>query len=657
VADDGGMRLLAVLGLSVVVWTGPGQQPAAPTSARPAFHLYLLGHEIGAEHDTLTTGPDGPQIDAAFHFDDRSTPVDLVGSLQIGPDGAPRRFTVKGRTYRLFRSDAEVMVMAGRAHVRDLTAERDVDVAGRPFFPIDNYAPIGIQEALIRYWLAHGRPTEIEAPPAGVVRISQRAEDGIDDRAVRDGVQVGMGYVDHRLLRLAIDGVVWGRETAWVEKNTHQLIGLTTWAGQLPFEAVASGYEDLHDRFVREAAADRVADLVTMTRALPPVHDGAYALTNALVVDATGRPAYRGAIRIAGGRIVETGPDVRPARGETAVDLHGATVIPGLWDTHAHAGQIDWSPVYLASGVTTIRDMGGEDAFLVAIRDAIASGRALGPRYLLAGLVDGSGPKAFGNVWADTPDQGRAVVRRYHAEGFQQMKIYDYVTPDVVRAIADEAHRLGMTVTGHVPHAMTWQTVVEAGYDHIAHMQLRGQPGSDASNAQIAFFRTHGTVMDPTQSWNELAGHAGPLARILPGVDRLPQTLARLYASMPPGSGRPLTSSLALLRRAVDAGLLVVAGTDKGVPGFSLQRELELYVQGGMTPMQALQTATLMPARAMQLDRDLGTIEAGKRADLTVLAGDPLDDIANIRTAELVVTGGRLYDCNALWRAAGYAPR
>ncbi len=160
--------------------------------------------------------------------------------------------------------------------------------------------------------------------------------------------------------------------------------------------------------------------------------------------------------------------------------------------------------------------------------------------------------------------------------------------------------------------------------------------------------------MDPTQSWNELAGHGAPVTDVLPGASRLPRTLARLYASMPAGRGRPLTDSLALLARAVDAGLTVVAGTDKGVPGFSLARELALYVQGGMTPMQALQTATLMPARAMGLEGELGTIEAGKRADLTILPGNPLEDIASVAAAEFVVTGGRLYDCAALWRAAGY---
>src|SRR6185436_4776527 len=230
--------------------------------------------------------------------------------------------------------------------------------------------------------------------------------------------------------------------------------------------------------------------------------------------------------------------------------------------------------------------------------------------------------------------------------------IYSLVTPDFVRVVVEEGDGHGMTVTGHVPSGMTSQSVVEAGFDSIAHMQLRGESGSDASKQQIAFFRTHNTVMDPTQSWNELSGRpaATPLEAMLPGISRLPRPLSRMFASMSPGNGDPqatharLISSVRLLKDAVDAGLVVVAGTDKGVPGFSLQRELELYVEGGMTPLDAIRTATVNAAQAMKIE-DAGTIEGGKRADLVVLGANPLENISNIRTAKWVVANGKLYDC------------
>jgi imidazolonepropionase-like amidohydrolase len=120
------------------------------------------------------------------------------------------------------------------------------------------------------------------------------------------------------------------------------------------------------------------------------------------------------------------------------------------------------------------------------------------------------------------------------------------------------------------------------------------------------------------------------------------------------GSGGSQANSLKLLKDAVDSGVPVVAGTDKGVPGLSVLREIELYVEGGMTPLEAIQAATIVPARAMKLEKDSGTVEVGKRADLVILSANPLEKISNIRTAQFVVVNGRLYDCATLWKAAGY---
>jgi hypothetical protein len=213
-----------------------------------------------------------------------------------------------------------------------------------------------------------------------------------------------------------------------------------------------------------------------------------------------------------------------------------------------------------------------------------------------------------------------------------------------------------MTVTGHVPAGMTAQQVVEIGFDSIAHMQLRGQPGSDPAKQLLDFFTLHHTVMDPTMSWNELSGRPATRALndMLPGADGLPLPLARMFRSMSPGNGGNQTPSLQLLKQARDMGLLVVPGTDKGVPGLSLQRELELYVQGGMTPLEAIQAGSIDSARAMKLDKDVGTIEAGKRADFVILDADPLANISNIRKASRVVAAGKLYNTAALWQAAGF---
>jgi imidazolonepropionase-like amidohydrolase len=148
------------------------------------------------------------------------------------------------------------------------------------------------------------------------------------------------------------------------------------------------------------------------------------ALVGATLIDGTGAPALNdSSVVIQGGRIVSAGPRGKWKLPKDAriVDLAGKTIVPGLWDMHAHFEQVEWGPVYLAAGVTTVRDCGNEFEFITAVRDAIDSGRGVGPRLLLAGIVDGSGPIALGVARVDTPEQAREWVHRYHDAGFAQI--------------------------------------------------------------------------------------------------------------------------------------------------------------------------------------------------------------------------------------------
>jgi imidazolonepropionase-like amidohydrolase len=256
------------------------------------------------------------------------------------------------------------------------------------------------------------------------------------------------------------------------------------------------------------------------------------------------------------------------------------------------------------------------------------------------------------------------VIAKYHDAGFEQMKIYSLITPPMVEAITAEAHRLGMTVTGHAPNGMTIDQAAGAGMDHVAHLNIRGEAGSDEVNRTIAFLKEHQTVIDPTQSWNELLGHAlgTPIAAFQPGVSKIPAPLNRVFsnagaAGIDAAAARArLERSLRIVKALHDAGVPVVAGTDEGIPGHSVHREIELYVEAGFTPMEALQAATIVSARAMKLDGELGTIERGKRADLVVLNANPLESIRNIRTVRWTISDGRVYDAAELWRSVRFQP-
>jgi len=197
--------------------------------------------------------------------------------------------------------------------------------------------------------------------------------------------------------------------------------------------------------------------------------------------------------------------------------------------------------------------------------------------------------------------------------------------------------------------------------DHIAHLPIRGEPGSDSVRRIVEGLRAHGTVLDPTASWGELLGHssAQPVASFQPGVDDLPPALAQRIVAMgvrtidTTTAHARLARTLGIIRELHEAGVPIVAGTDEGVPGFSVSREMELYQAAGFSPMDALRAATSVSARAMDLEGEAGTLEPGRRADLLVLDRNPLDDVANVRALRLVMKEGVLYTAADLRRAAG----
>jgi imidazolonepropionase-like amidohydrolase len=186
---------------------------------------------------------------------------------------------------------------------------------------------------------------------------------------------------------------------------------------------------------------------------------------------------------------------------------------------------------------------------------------------------------------------------------------------------------------------------------------------SEAALKAIQFFKDHHTVVDPTAGWGEMAGHSKEVdvATFEPGIAKAPFVLdAKFRAMGGQTSAEQMRARTAQTVAAIGAlhkaGVVIVPGSDTGLVGYGLLRELELYVQAGMTPLEAIQSATIVSARAMKLDRDSGTVETGKRADLILVDGNPLMDISDLRKVTRVVAQGRLYDAAALWRSVGFHP-
>ena len=191
------------------------------------------------------------------------------------------------------------------------------------------------------------------------------------------------------------------------------------------FEAIRERLEPALSTFIANAAADVMAELGAIGRTLPGRQTGLLALTGATLIDGTGRPAIANAtIVLNDGRIVAAGPGTSMIipNGATRVDVTGTYIVPGLWDMHAHYEQVEWGPAYLAAGVTTVRDVGNEFDFISTVRDAIRSGRGLGPQMLLAGVVDGDGPISLGVTRVNSDQDAAEWVKRTTTLAFSRSR-------------------------------------------------------------------------------------------------------------------------------------------------------------------------------------------------------------------------------------------
>ena len=649
----------------------PPQSATAETSAK--FRLHKFEQPIGEESYTETPGGSPRNFTINFEFTDRGSAVPLQVHFEALDDLTPVKFDINGRNARTAAIDEAVEVGSENIRVREDNKTWREEPRPEKFFTIAGYAPATMQMLLVQYWKSHGSPAKLKTFPSGEVKIEQRGSD-----------EIKVGEKTETLQRYTIEGLIWGRETLWFDSKLQLIAEISVDAEFDHFEAIREGYESALGTFVGRAGADEMA------KGISGVRSDSIAVVNGTLIDGTGKPPIPNAtVVIENGKIIAAGPraQIKVPKHAKVIDAAGKFILPGLWDMHAHFEQVEWGPIYLAAGATTVRDCGNELEFITAVRDAIANGRGLGPRILAAGVVDGDGPLALGVERVNNAAQAKEWVDRYYDLGFQQIKIYSSVKLVNVEAITAEAHRLGMTVTGHIPEGMNAYQGVEAGMDQINHIQyvadIMRKPvppnskrvdrieaaanidlSSPESQRAIEFLKSHGTVIDPTLVVFEsfTVGPDRPLASLEPGVTKVAPELAEQFAGggVPPeyrdAIRRQFTKYVAIVGALHRAGIPIVAGTDQSVPGHSLYREMELYVEAGFTPTEAIQSATIVPARVMKQDAESGTIEPGKRADLILVEGNPLENIHNIRNVKTVITGGVAYNCAELWQSVGFKP-
>jgi len=672
-------QFLLFLLLAAVAVRAQEATTATQQTESSKFRLHKFEQTIGEETYTITRQDETLSLKSQFLFTDRGSKVPLTTSLKAAADYSPQSFNIHGATCRFCPIDWEVALEGKSARVRQEKQTRTV-AAPDVFFVISGYAPVAMQMAMMRYWRAHGSPAQLAIVPNGGVRIQDRGAENFD-----------LGSRNVSLRKYNVRGLIWGMETLWMDADNNLVALVSTDAEFDHFEAVRDEYEALLPKFIANAARDEMAELTELSARFAS-HQTDMAFVGATLIDGTENPPLPNATVIThAGRIVALGPSdkVKVPPGATRFDVSGKYIIPGLWDMHAHYEQVEWGPIYLAAGVTTVRDVGNEFEFITAVRDALNNGHAVGPRMVLAGIVDGDGPIALGVNRVNSASDAHAWVQRYHDAGFQQMKIYSSMTADNVKAVCEEAHKLGMTVTGHIPQGMTAYDGVNAGMDQINHLHYvfdlllpknfkteKPSPAqrwekmaavdvnSDAGKQAIQFLKDHHTVIDPTMALMEMnLRSADSLATdIEPGIAKVPPELREqlsnggMPSALAPSTQKVRQKYLELIGALHRAGVPIVTGTDQEVPGHSLYREIELYVEAGFTPLEALQAATVVPARVMKLENDSGTVAAGKRADFDILDANPLANIHNIRSVRSVVSNGVLYQSSPLWESVGFKP-
>jgi imidazolonepropionase-like amidohydrolase len=431
------------------------------------------------------------------------------------------------------------------------------------------------------------------------------------------------------------------------------------------------------------------------------------AITHVTVIDAAGAPLQPDqTVAITNGRITQLGKtgtfDI--PKDTQVVDAGGKFLIPGLWDMHVHIVTKDYLPLFIANGVTGVRDM---HAFfpdtILQMRKDVRDGKVLGPHIVAAGaLVDGPKPIWPGSYTASNAQEGRTAVQALKKRGADFVKVYTKLPREAFFAIAEEAKTQGLPFAGHVPESVSALEASDAGQKSMEHLygitlacatketelrkevlealaksdnaafmatlgraHIKALDSYDENKAKVLFarFAKNGTWQVPTLTvLRSIANLTDERFTNDPRVKYMPPFLRSMWDPKGPADKSRLEAIAfrkIMYKKAPEivsalhrAGVPILAGTDTSnpfcFPGFSLHDELALLVEAGLTPLEALQSATRDPAKYLDRLKDVGTVETGKIADLVLLDANPLDDIKNTQKIAAVVVGGKLLDKAAL---------
>ena len=669
------MNRSGFLGLVATLALLPGIVGAAETIKYIA--LVDGGKQAGGQ--TVVHGDDGvTRVD--FIFKDNGRGPELKEEYVLAADGTFATYSVKGTSTFGAPVDESFRVENGVA-IWKSTA----DAAEQPLVEGAAYSPLGgSPQSLSVAFSALSRRADGKLPliPSGTLSM----------RAVTE-IEVVKGDEKRKVQLVMLTGVGLTPTFFWATTGPQPRMFASIFPGYL--QLIEDGWQangDALETRQKQAEADALGDL--QKRLSHPL-SGTTLIRNARVFDSEN--ATLGAasdVLIANGRIVSiSGGGQENARADRVIDAGGRVLLPGLFDMHGHISE--WQGgLHLAAGVTTVRDMGNDNKTLQQLMTDERNGRRLSPSIVAAGFLEGESPMSARNGFVISDLAGaKKAVDWYAKNGYPQIKIYNSFPKDILRDTVSYAHSKDMRVSGHIPVFLRAQDALDAGYDEIQHInqvllnflvedttdtrtlerfylpaKRIADMNFDAKPVQdlIARLSRDQIAIDPTLTAFDFIRHrAGQMSPAYAAVaEHMPPDVLRGFRvaefDIPDDAtharyNKSYDKMVEFVGRMYKAGVPILAGTD-GFAGFTLQRELELYVKAGMTPAQALQIATWTGAKYARVLEDRGSIAVGKRADLVLVDGDPTADIADIRKIALVIKNGTAYYPSDVYESLGIKP-
>lgn len=438
---------------AVVSTSGASTQSSTTASGDTLRYAVLFATRPAGEMKVWTS--DGARH-VFFEFNDRGRGPRLTSRIVVSPAGLPTRIETTGHDY--FKNPVrETYQVSGDTGAWQNSAEQGQAPASGAFYTSFNGPPEEL--AILTRALLAAPGKQLTILPAGEASVEK-----VGELTVRASGQ------ERNVVHYAITGLGFGPSRIWLDRNGDLFASGGTWE-----MTIRKGWESTQPDLVKLQDAADAKRATALAKQLARTPKGPLVFRNANLFDSeAGRMRPRTTVVISGNRITAVGDDgsVTIPSGAEVIDATGKTLMPGLWDMHVHIGDDD-GLFQLAAGVTTVRDLANDTDELLARRKKFDDGSLIGPRVILAGFMDGPGPFAGPTkVLVSTEAEARAAVAKYASLGYEQIKVYSSIKPELVPVIVDEAHKRGLRVSGHIPAYMTADSAVKLGFDEIQHANM-----------------------------------------------------------------------------------------------------------------------------------------------------------------------------------------